>query len=437
MSTISSSAGKYPRSLLLVLTVGLLLRILFISFHERPLFSDEKEYDQLAFSLATKASYSYDTTPTAYRPIGYPACVGLIYYISGHHLTLVKLLQALIDTASSFLIYLLLAGHPERTRVFGAALWAFFAPAVFYSNLLLSETIFTFLFVLIARLLTRNDAGSTWRLVVLGALLGLLTLIKPTIVVFLFVLPFLMRQFEIPLRKLSLTAIAFILVLTPWLVRNYLVFGKVALSSNGGINLMIGNNATSTGAYKYDFDPAIFHDAKGEFEIDREAFRSAAGYIASNPVTSAFTAAKKIARLFESEGALLVMTFHDAPEDVATHYGTKYASLPLPWILLTNFSYFIIVLGSVFGFLSADKGRLWWIVLAAFFSWLVVHAVFFGGGRFHFPLMPLIAVYAAQFLSEPRKRYESLSRLKKRMAYGALAVFCTLWLIEAYVIFYD
>ena len=100
--------------------------------------------------------------------------------------------------------------------------------------------------------------------------------------------------------------IAFALVLTPWLIRNYLVFGEFALTSNGGINLMIGNNAASTGAYKYAFDPLLFHDSKNEFDVDHKALRYAARYIVSNPGTSVLNAAKKTARLFESEGALLV-----------------------------------------------------------------------------------------------------------------------------------
>ena len=436
MNIISSDVGKYPRALLFVLIVGLLLRVLFISVHERPLFSDEKEYDQLAYNLATKASYTYDTSPTAYRPIGYPAFLAIIYYSLGHHAMLVKLLQALADITVSFLLYLLLAGQPERTRILGAILWVFFAPAVFYTNLLLSETVFTFLFVLITWILSRKYDGSTWQAVVLGVLFGILILIKPTAIILVLMLPILMRQFEIPLRKLYPMTIAFVLVLSPWLVRNSLVFGEFALSSNGGINLMIGNNAAATGAYKYPPTQSSSGGSKREFEADHEALRTAVGYIADNPIASAINAAKKIGRLFESEGGLLVMTFHNAPEDGSTHYGAKYASLPLPWILLTNFCYFLIVLAAVFGLLAAERGRLWWTVISALVSWLVVHAAFFGGGRFHFPFMPLLAVYAAQFLREPRKRYESLSRFKKGIALTAVLAFCTLWFIEGYVVFY-
>lgn len=434
MNIISSSFGKYPTALLLVLFVGLLLRVLFISVHDRPLFSDEKEYDRLAFNLAAKASYTYDTSPTAYRPIGYPAFLGFNYFVFGHHLILVKLVQALADVAISFFIYLLLAGHPERTRLLGAALWAFFAPALFYANLLLSETVFTFLLVLMTWILSRKHEGSGWQSVVLGALLGILTLIKPTIVIFLLLLPILMRRIDLPLRKLYPIALGFLLVLSPWLVRNYLTFDEFALSSNGGINLLIGNNPGATGAYKYPIDTSDPRGATGEFETDREALRAAAGYIVSNPVASILNVAKKMARLFESEGGVLVMTFHDAP-DATVRYRTKYASLPLPWILLTNLYYFAIMLAAVFGYLSAERGTLWWIFLFVLISWLVVHAVFFGGGRFHFPLMPLMVAFAAQFFGGPRNKYESLSGYRRTIACSVAAILCTLWLIEGYLIF--
>jgi MFS family permease len=436
VSIISSKLREFPRSLLVVLIFGLLLRVVFISFHERPLFSDEKEYDQLGYNLAAKASYSYETLPTAYRPVGYPAFVGLIYDVFGYHPTLVKLIQALLDTASSFLIYLLLSGYPERTRLIGAILWAFFVPAIFYVNLLLSETFFTFLLVLSAWLLARSKVGNDGKLVVLGALFGILTLTKPTVVVFAIILLFLIRQFEIPLKKLHLIVVTFVLVLTPWLVRNFLAFGELALTSNGGINLLIGNNPASTGAYNYSFDPNVLNDSKGEFDADRKALRYAASYIVNNPAGTTISAVKKIGRLCESEGALLVLTFHDAPEDLSTQYRTKYASLPLSWILLTNLSFFLLVFAGVFGFISAERGGLWWFVFSAVISWLVIHAVFFGGGRFHFPLMPLAVVYAAQFLSEPRRRYAALSSFQKGNAIAICTLFCLLWFIEAYVIFH-
>jgi hypothetical protein len=436
VSTTLSDSPRYPRSLLIVLVLGLLLRGLFISVHDRPLFSDEKEYDQLATNIATRAIYSYDSVPTAYRPVGYPAFVGCLYAILGHHVALVKLFQALLDTLSALLIYLLLACHPERTRVFGAALWCFCPSAIFYSSLLLSETVFTFLLVVFAWMLLREQQNGTSSSVVLGAAAGVLTLIKPTAGLFLLFLLVLLPRIKMSPGRIFPVLITFLLVLTPWLVRNYLVFGHAALSSNGGINLMIGNNPTTTGAYKNSFDPSLLRDTKGEFEADRAALGEAANYIVSNPATSVWNALKKTGRLVESEGALLILTFHDEPEDTSSSYRSKYASLPLGLTLLTNLFYFILVLAGIFGFLSSERNQLWWISLAAFASWIIIHATFFGGGRFHFPLMPFLVVFASQVVMEPRRSFRSLSMAGKVFACSALILLCSLWIIESYLIYH-
>jgi hypothetical protein len=435
VSTIFSSSRLLPRHLYLLLLFGILVRVVFIAVHQRPLCSDEKEYDQLAHHIATTAAYTYESAPTAYRPVGYPAIIGLVYFVAGHNIIVVKILQAACDASISIFLILLLGDAPPRTRMFGAILWAVFLPAIFYSSLLLSETVFTFGFVICIWLLARYDLTNRRTLILLGGVLGLLTLIKPTIIVFGLILLFMLPQFNLRLKQLLPTALTFILVLAPWFARNYFTFGEMALTSNGGINLMIGNSPTSTGAYKYDFDPMLFHDSKGEFDVDHKALRLAVNYSWSNPGATIINAGKKLGRLFESEGSLLVLTFHDDPANQSTHYLQKYASLPVFWIVVTNFSYFFIALAAIFGFLCAPRNKLWWSVLAAFFSWIIVHAVFFGGGRFHFPLMPFLTVYAAHFVAEPRNSLRSLSGFRILVGVLFAAILCSLWIIEAYMVF--
>jgi hypothetical protein len=425
-----------PRPLILVLLLGLTFRILFVTIHQRSLFSDEKEYDKLAFNLASKADYAYDINPTAYRPVGYPAMVGLVFFVAGHEVMVIKILQVVCDAFVSILLFLLLADMPSRARLYAALLWAVFLPAIFYTSLLLSETVFTFGFVVGIWLLARHDLTSRMTLFLLGAVFGLLTLVKPTVAVFGGVLLFLLPQINLRLNQLLLIAAAFFLVLSPWLARNYVTFGRMTLTSNGGINLMIGNNPASTGAYKYPSDLSLFHDSQGEFDLDSKALRFAANYIWSNPGATIINVCKKLGRLFESEGVLLVLTFHDDPESPSTHYLQKYASLPIVWILATNLAYFIIALAAIFGFLSASRDKLWWIALTAIISSVIVHAIFFGGGRFHFPLMPLLTIYAARCIAEPGNTLKSLTGHKMIVAAILSTLLCSLWIIEAYMVFH-
>lgn len=435
MNIILSRLQTHPRRLILVLLVGLSLRVAFISLHQRPLISDEKEYDQLALNLSSKASYELNGSINAYRPVGYPAFVSLVYLTVGHHTLLVKLIQALVDIGTAFLIYLLLAAYPERIRILGAALWAFYVPAILYANFLMSESVYAFLLTLSALVLVRAPGDGVRSAILLGILFGMQILIKPGAYIFLFVLPLVFIKLRWSSRRVYILAAAIAFTLAPWLLRNYVAFGHLSLTSNGGINLLIGNNPNSTGAYGINFDSGVLHNSEDEFDADQRAYRSAIEYITSNPGTFFVNAARKIGRLFESEGGLLVWTFHDNPEDTQTRYATKYSSIPILLIAVVNLPYAMILLTSIFGFLSCQRVKTWWAALILFGGWIVLHAVFFGGGRFHFPVMPLITLFASLFIGDASASLRTLS--KPNIVLGSLlsVLLVALWIYEGFSIY--
>lgn len=435
MSTILSELRSYPRSLFYILLLGILVRVVFIALHQRPLISDEREYDSLAATLSSTASYSYDGVPTAYRPVGYPAIVGSLYYVVGHHPLAEKFFQAVLDVGTAFLIFLILAGYSDRIRVLAAGLWVFYVPAILYSNLLMSETVSTFLLTLIAFLITRKTDNRKGTFTSIGICFGIIVLIKPEALILPILLLFRLSRIKIALKSLYPAAIAFLLVLAPWIARNYILFDRFALSSNGGINLLIGNNPRATGAYGITFDPEIPLDAKGEFDADRRAFQRASQFITEHPGQFAFNAVKKLGRLLESEGGLVVLTFHSNPEDTSTHYASKYASIPLPLTLLTNLPYFLLLILGVFGLLASPRDPIWWFTLSLVGSWVLVHMVYFGGGRFHFPLMPFASVFAALCLGGGREFFKSLPRLQKIAGAIIVLLLASLWIYEGVLIF--
>jgi 4-amino-4-deoxy-L-arabinose transferase-like glycosyltransferase len=430
VNTIFSELRQFPPSLWFILAFGLAFRIAFISFHQRPLISDEKEYDQLAFNLASKASYEFEGKATAYRPVGYPAVVSLTYLLVGHHTLGIKFLQAILDTATAFLIYLLLAGCSNRVRILGVGLWAFYVPAILYTNLVMAETVFTFLLTLSVLVTIRITQNGIRPFVALGILVGIQILVKPGAAILLFALPYVFLRFKYSYRYFYAFAAACLTVLAPWILRNESALGHFSLTSNGGMNLLIGNNPHVTGAYGITFDSSTLGQSQDEFEADQKAFKSAFGYIASNPGTFIVNAVKKIARLCESEGGLLVWTFHRDPEDPATRYASKYASIPIFLNASTNLPYFIILLAGVFGFLLYRGGTIWWTAVSIFAGWILLHAVFFGGGRFHFPIMPLIAVFAATFFGDFRNPFTNLSKTRLLAGVIVTILFVTLWIYE-------
>jgi hypothetical protein len=430
VNTTSSKVQRYPRALFIILSVGLMVRMAFVLGYTRPLISDEREYDNLAVSLASNGAYTVNGMPTAYRPVGYPMFVGLVYLVRGHDPITVKCIQAVIDTATAFLIFLLLTGYSDRVRVTAAGIWVLFVPAVLYTNFLMTETLSTFLLLATVLLLTQDWQANFYRFIIIGALFGLLVLMKPGLLLFLIALPFFSKNLGTHPRNFAFVGLAVFLVVAPWVLRNYSKFGEISPSSNGGINLLIGNNPHTTGAYGITFDPVILQDARNEFEADRKAFRYAAGYIVQNPVAFAVNAVKKLGRLFESEGGLLVWSFHRAPEDFSSRYASKYASISLALVLLTNLPYFAIMLAGLFGYLAAQKDKLWWLSTILFASWILLHIIFFGGGRFHFPLMPLFVVFASIFLTNIGDTFASLSSAQRTTGIAISIVLIALWTIE-------
>lgn len=435
MNTISSRFQSIPRSLLIALALGLVIRTLFISLHDRSLISDEREYDQLAHNLATRATYAYDVLPTSYRPIGYPAIVGAVYSLFGRHPLAVKFVQGLLDVATAFLIYSLLASRSRRAALLGALLWVTFPPAVFYASFLMSETVFTFLLLLTIVLLVQASPAHHWIAVLLGLSMGLLTLMKPGAALLLIVPVLLYRRLQLSWRALALTIGFASIVVAPWIVRNWVTFGEFAISSNGGVNLLIGNHPGATGAYNLSFDPAIMAGASNEFDAEKRASRYAWEYIALHPAPFALNGVKKLAHFFESEGGLLVWAFHPQPETSSIRFGAKYSQIPLSLSLLTNLPYFLLLLGGLLGFVAAERDVLWWTTLLIGAIWLCIHILFFGGSRFHFPLMTVASAYAALALITPLSTFRGLTSRRRTYWLIAAGLLLALWTYEGLMVF--
>lgn len=426
---------RLPQSLLIILATGLIVRTLVVSFHHRPLISDEREYNQLAYNLSTQGSYMYGGTFTAYRPVGYPAFVAALYTLKYSPL-LVKFVQVILDILTALLLYLLLEGFTSRARLAAAGLWAFFPPAILYTNFLMSETLFTFLLVLGIYLLTKPDGKGLRTTFFLGLVLGALLLIKPNVLLFLLATGLMANRLGLERQKVGMAVIGILLVTLPWIIRNSIKLETASLSTNGGINLLIGNNPNTTGAYAINFPPEAISGADNEVEVDRMATGYALRYILSHPEKFIMNAGRKLAHLVSSEGGLLVWSFYGDPESSAIRYGEKYSTIPAGLTLLVNLPYMLILLAGIPGFLSFPRGRLWWLVLFLLLTWIITHTVTFGGSRFHFPLMPFIAVCAAWFLFNVKELWNNLPYRLKIISAASIFFCIAVWLYEAYSVYH-
>jgi predicted acyltransferase/4-amino-4-deoxy-L-arabinose transferase-like glycosyltransferase len=240
---------------LIILTLGSRLCVVHFLATDEP--GDGKIYTQLAanllehdvFSLKTEAPFD----PTLIRLPGYPLFVAAVYSIFGHgNDTAVRNVHAVIDTATCVIAAMLAwlwTEDDERKR--RNALWTYALMTlcpfiVIYAATLLTETLTTFLMTSMAFTATLGLKSPTARKSALwwiatGILAGAAVMLRPdsglfaagiglTLVIssLFFKLEdaprFRRRLFEVGWKG-AVFSFAFMLVLAPWTIRNYRVFG--------------------------------------------------------------------------------------------------------------------------------------------------------------------------------------------------------------------
>ncbi len=418
---------RFPVGLSVVLALAFALRIGFALWNERPLRSDEIDFERLAWNLAQSGAYSENGRPTAYRPVGYPAFVAAVYRLAGRHAFAVRAAQALVDTGTVALLFLVGSRRRRSTGWIAAWAWALNPAAILYTALLISETLFAFLLFAFLALFDLG-ANRTGRSTFLhGALLGVLILVKPLAAAFL--IPVLW-SFAGP-RRLRAAALACgaLLIVAPWMLRNARAVGTPALATNLGPNLLIGNHPGATGGYAPNV-PSGMLPARGlEKDEDTASRRIALGYILHDPGAFLWRGIRKLAYLASSEGELAVYSFHPDPGDPRTRFREKYRSIPPGIHLALSLPYALTLLLGVLG-LAVRRGPLGTAFLAFLLSWLFSCFVFFAGSRFHFPLMPAFTLFAAEAVPGGLEPLRNLGRARWAVVLSAWMFLALVWISE-------
>jgi 4-amino-4-deoxy-L-arabinose transferase-like glycosyltransferase len=260
----------------IVIGIALLLRLLHVFCTERynPLAADLQldaaTYDRWARALA----FGGDPGPTiAMQAPIYPWFLSIIYRIAGPSLAAVRLVQAVLGAAT---VGCILLGtwrffKSAAVAILAGMFAALYAPFIFYEGILMPATIIVFLNALFAAVLVTGKRPGATRLLISGVVLGLAVAANPPT---LLLLPFaLLHLFFVirnsdgatppekpvggaarPARLFAPTSLllltGLIIALAPSTIWNALHMGEfIPLTTGGGINFYIGNNAEATGFY--------------------------------------------------------------------------------------------------------------------------------------------------------------------------------------------
>lgn len=347
----------------------------------------------------------------AMRTPGYPAFVALC----GGSVRAVRAAQALLDTSTALAIYLLarhLLRRPARPAgvvasgdhayhfapLLACALVAFNPFLVYFSALLLTETLYTAMlaWAMVLLLLPAPRRGWPWGVL----LLALAIHVRPSGIA----LPVVLGVAAIWARrrdeqraegtdarwrrhKLALQAVAgailatsaTLLVLLPWAWRNERVLGRwVWTTSNDGITAYDGFHAGATGASDQSF-VAWMPELQGMRELERSDYLGAEAkwFVRENPRRVAELTLAKVARTW-------------SPVPLSAEFGT-----PLHRAIAMTFALpldLLVIVGLIAGRLPR-RVKLFMLLPALYFT--AVHGLSVGSLRYRVPAEPPLAVLAA------------------------------------------
>lgn len=335
------------------------------------------------------------TVSDRYMPL-YP----ILLHLCGPHgiLPVQALLSALTAALAGTLAY----------RLFGSALAmavaglmaAFHPVLIFYANMRLTETLFTFL--LIASLLAFYErqylAGSL--LMVLGILTRpAVDLIAPAVVlVFSLMVDGETPRFRLAARRLGIYALVYLALMTPWWLHNLHSYGRfVRLDLGDGVMLRLENNPLfdQIGLDFSGLEPILteFDGLKDPVAINQARKNAALAYVRAHPAHFLWRSIERLGRFW-----------------------TPVPGSPRPMInVIAALATLPLFVGAAMCLLRAPRDR--WrqmapiLLIVLFLS--AVHAVSHALPRYRLPVEPLLIVLAAGWYA---KLVEALVPLKPRSA---------------------
>ncbi len=370
------------------------------------LLGDAAGYDRWAQRIAAGDWWGSEVF---YQAPLYPYFLAVLYAPFGHHVWLVRLVQFLFGAASCALLF------DAGRRLFGprvgaaaGVLLALYPPAIFFDLLLQKSSLDLLFTCLLIWLVARMADRPRWTCAALaGACLGGFALTRenalalvPVFVVWAALTGG--RRTAHRLCAMGALVLAFALVVLPVGLRNHQIGGRFLLTtSQMGPNFYIGNNANADGSYQ----PLRKGRAEMQFEQHdaRQIAEEALGRSLTPAEVSRYWMARAWSFIREQPGAWLKLMGRKLLMVCSAHETTDTESLEA----YRRHSWAMRVLGGIlhFGVLAPlaawgvaatwARRRTIWPLYAIGLTIALSVALFFVFARYRFPLVPVVALFAA------------------------------------------
>ncbi len=362
------------------------------ALHDHPMLQPRGEMDSAVYVALAQES---DTRPYFVSPL-------YIYFLRlcGLSLEAARVIQILLGSLAVVLMFdTARLWFGRRAAAVTAALAILTGVISFYEVTILPAALDPFLVALTLWLLARGlKASDAVSFLAAGISLGLLVLNRPNALLWAPVaaIAIFLAEEKRP-RWSALFAVAFLVTLAPVTIRNYVVAHQfVPISSHGGLNFYIGNNAEADGTYHHV--PGIRPTILGQAE-DAEGkpfYAMAWRWMRSNPGDAPRLFLRKVAYTFNQADLSLNYSYAYFSKDVES---------PLRFLIVGPWLLFPLGLAGLWS-ASAMPLRAPFRVWASFVPvYALSVALFFVSSRYRLPLLIPMCITAGAMFDRPRPRH--------------------------------
>jgi len=393
---------------------------------------DSYGYWYLGKNLSEHGVFSQHMNPPFYpdyfRTPLYPLFLALFQILNADNFILI-LVQVILSVLTCYFTFRISKEilQNERAGLIAALIMALDVPSIVLSDFVLTETLFSFLFIiscfLFLRFMKEKKLSS---LVFSGIIFGLCMLCRPIVaflpLLFLFFIAFIHRKEIVKaIQHSAIFGMALLLVISPWVLRNKNVFGEFSLTYLGTHTLLNHHAASieaevrgkSYSSFISEYRQEVINKFQGDLtEKRRDALKQPAEFAAFIRNES-FRTIRENFEIFLKIQIKNVFEFFVKPvrgyidlqlKNLPAYSGKNISLLAKIIVVIQLLFLALIYIGFIWGIFSMKKEFIFLIfilLLIIYFSNMTVPP--FSEARYRIPVMPLIAIVSAIGIDSTRK----------------------------------
>ncbi len=358
----------------------------------------ENEWKDIVYNLINKKQLLYKGSPNLFMP---PLYAFYLYFFSifnledHKYIQLILSSQILLSSISVVIFYKINKFFfSEKISFLSSLILTLFPLFVYASTQISSITLQVFLTILFFfyffKLLKKNN---TFTIFLFSLISGLLILLRGEfILIFILSNLYLFIFLKIKIKKIFLILLIALITISPYVIRNVLLFDTITITKSVGYNLWKGNNPNSK------VEGSVIHNDNLEAKIKN----------LSNDKFYAFN----LDKIYLDEA---IQNIKEEPKKYSALFFEKFVSIILIDIKSSDpnyynfFHYFpLLLLGfiSLFGIiLSNKKSAKFNYLILIYFATIIIFSFFFVLPRYKLVILPLQLIFANIFFEYINKRF--------------------------------